>query len=680
MKKLFLFLFLFILSTNPAISQDDQGGGVGMKFRGFQVSEMQSDQTNPSTIMRNRRTGSERILTGIRRLVPQEYSTIQEAIDSSTHGDTILVSDGTYVENIRFHGKAIIVASLYLVDGDTSHIEQTIIDGSNPSHPDSASVVYFIDGEDTTSVLCGFTIRGGGGTTWIAPNQDVWRVGGGVYCAGLFGATIINNRITQNRVSGENAASGGVDFSGDQGFLILERNRIFGNSVSANPGHGLGGGVGIAGSGVYVRIVGNVFEQDTVVAQGYAVGGALYIEGFSSLVGGVVQGNVFRENIADATVDNGLGGGIFCFYTAAIEIRDNLFEGNIAKSQNGWAEGGAMIIDDEPPATGYGRKLVKGNRFINNMSSSSGFGGTGGALEIFRTLATVSGNYFEQNTAQGGTARGGAIRIFKSAFRLENNIITENTATFGGAVHVLDTPQSGIGLEIINNTIVNNFASSTGGGIDVSGVQAIVVNSILWGNTTNQIALGSGGSIEVRYSNIQGGWSGEGNINANPLFVDIANGDFHLQDISPCIGAGIDSIEIGGTWYFSPLTDLEGNPRPNPPGSMPDMGAYESPLGSPVTDVRYDLSQIPNEYLLAQNYPNPFNPVTTISYSLPLKSQVELVVYNTLGEEVIQLVYGEKEAGSYSVELDANGLSSGIYFYKLQAGEFVETKKMVLMK
>jgi hypothetical protein len=88
----------------------------------------------------------------------------------------------------------------------------------------------------------------------------------------------------------------------------------------------------------------------------------------------------------------------------------------------------------------------------------------------------------------------------------------------------------------------------------------------------------------------------------------------------------------------------------------------------------------PSDYALHQNYPNPFNPVTIINYSLPLKSQVELVVYNTLGEEVIQLVNEEKEAGSYSVQLNATGLSSGIYFYQLQAGSFVETKKMVLMK
>jgi hypothetical protein len=88
----------------------------------------------------------------------------------------------------------------------------------------------------------------------------------------------------------------------------------------------------------------------------------------------------------------------------------------------------------------------------------------------------------------------------------------------------------------------------------------------------------------------------------------------------------------------------------------------------------------PAEFALYQNFPNPFNPVTIINYSLPLKSQVDLVVYNTLGEKIIQLVNGEKEAGSYSVELHAADLPSGVYFYRLQAGSFIETKKMILLK
>jgi len=98
-----------------------------------------------------------------------------------------------------------------------------------------------------------------------------------------------------------------------------------------------------------------------------------------------------------------------------------------------------------------------------------------------------------------------------------------------------------------------------------------------------------------------------------------------------------------------------------------------------VTSVENNF-EVLNEYILFNNYPNPFNPVTTISYSLPLKSQVELVIYNALGESVTQLVNEEKEAGKYSFEFDAKSLPSGVYFYRLQAGSFVETKKMILMK
>jgi photosystem II stability/assembly factor-like uncharacterized protein len=88
----------------------------------------------------------------------------------------------------------------------------------------------------------------------------------------------------------------------------------------------------------------------------------------------------------------------------------------------------------------------------------------------------------------------------------------------------------------------------------------------------------------------------------------------------------------------------------------------------------------PSDYALEQNYPNPFNPVTIINYSLPVKSQVELVIYNVLGESVTQLVNEKQEAGKYSIEFNAAGFPSGVYLYRLQAGSIVETKKMVLMK
>jgi len=100
-------------------------------------------------------------------------------------------------------------------------------------------------------------------------------------------------------------------------------------------------------------------------------------------------------------------------------------------------------------------------------------------------------------------------------------------------------------------------------------------------------------------------------------------------------------------------------------------------------DIVNSQSDIKNEltgFNLHQNYPNPFNPSTTISYSVPELSFVTLKVYDVLGNEILTLVNEEIPIGSYEVEFSATVLPSGIYFYRLQAGSFVETKKMVLLK
>ena len=89
---------------------------------------------------------------------------------------------------------------------------------------------------------------------------------------------------------------------------------------------------------------------------------------------------------------------------------------------------------------------------------------------------------------------------------------------------------------------------------------------------------------------------------------------------------------------------------------------------------------LPGTYVLSQNYPNPFNPSTEITYGLPERSYVRLTVYNLLGHEVTRLVDGEQGAGYYAVQWDASGVSGGVYFYRLEAGSFAETKKMMLMR
>lgn len=113
-----------------------------------------------------------------------------------------------------------------------------------------------------------------------------------------------------------------------------------------------------------------------------------------------------------------------------------------------------------------------------------------------------------------------------------------------------------------------------------------------------------------------------------------------------------------------------------PPFSIPGL---DTRLTDEIVSVA-DEKSIPNTFTLEQNYPNPFNPSTTIRYSIPTSEFVSLKVYDVLGNEVATLVNEEKSAGSYEVEFNASLLSSGIYFYKLQVGNFVETKKMILMK
>ena len=156
---------------------------------------------------------------------------------------------------------------------------------------------------------------------------------------------------------------------------------------------------------------------------------------------------------------------------------------------------------------------------------------------------------------------------------------------------------------------------------------------------------------------------GDGNIDTDPIFENPGNSDYHLQDTSPCIGTAIDSMEINGNMCYCPLFDIEGNPRPDPAGSMPDMGAYESPLANPV-GVEENGVVHPTEYVLFQNYPNPFNPTTTIKYQIPELSFVTLKVYDVLGNEIATLVNEEKPVGNYEVEFNASELSSGIYFYQ----------------
>jgi hypothetical protein len=99
-----------------------------------------------------------------------------------------------------------------------------------------------------------------------------------------------------------------------------------------------------------------------------------------------------------------------------------------------------------------------------------------------------------------------------------------------------------------------------------------------------------------------------------------------------------------------------------------------------TTGLIVESDDLPHEFSLGQNYPNPFNPSTTIRYGLPIRSHVTLTIFNTLAQQVAVLHDGEQEAGYHDVKFDGKGLSSGMYFYRLRAGDFVDTRRLLLLR
>jgi len=320
----------------------------------------------------------------------------------------------------------------------------------------------------------------------------------------------------------------------------------------------------------------------------------------------------------------------------------------------------------------------------------------GGGIWISNSDTTIKNSILSDNYyANGNAIHFGS--IVPRTLLLENCLIRNNHSTvYGGAIHFCDNSTL-----IINSSTISNNISSSGGAI-FTGLNAeiIINNSILWQNIPQEIYrstyIDDPVDVYVSYSCITNGETGidltgfgnlywlSGNIVFDPLFINPEENDYHLQDSSSCVGAGIDTINIGELTLVTPEFDLEGNSRPNPIGSMPDMGAFENQYGEP--QVSSDNLESQKPYCGLNNYPNPFNPTTTIEFSLQHNSNTELSIYNIKGQKIKNLVNNELISGQHSIIWsgdDDNGklVSSGVYFYKLYVnGKTVSVKKCLLLK
>lgn len=280
---------------------------------------------------------------GRTRHVPAEYRTIQEAIDSAEPGDTVLVSPGRYVENIRFGGKGIVVASEYLLSRDPSVIARTIIDGSRPRHPDTASVVLMIEQEDTTARLVGFTLTGGTGTVWTDARQKaLYREGGGVLCE-LGSPVIEHNVIEGNAAVQASPVEPGVLSAGGGGIRCGYAEPIIRNNVIRNNRGEYGGGIVLYHSAAIVR--NNLIAGNTGGA-GHGGSGLWVVGALSYRLQNLIEQNTIVGNVAslpDSTPTQlgGKGGGVIAF--APILFRNNIVWGNRS------AVGGQMAQSKRTP-------------------------------------------------------------------------------------------------------------------------------------------------------------------------------------------------------------------------------------------------------------------------------------------------------------------------------------------
>jgi hypothetical protein len=292
---------------------------------------------------------------------------------------------------------------------------------------------------------------------------------------------------------------------------------------------------------------------------------------------------------------------------------------------------------------------------FQSWSIGPGGVGTGVVKNVILRGNTII-NYEDPNQPYRGNLQG--VGLFDGMFEnwlVENNlVITDHWhgISFYGAID----------CKIINNTVVDNDNEP---------------EPDPWIMVTNHKNGTPSSGVTVR-NNISNDFSFEGGVaedhnleitmnQASTYFVNPSGGtgNYHLISTSPSIDAGSNLL--------APAIDKDGIARPQ--GTEFDIGCYEFTNASGVNEENN-----PESFQLFQNFPNPFNPNTVISWQSTVGSHQTLKIYNVLGNEVAVLVDEYKSSGKYEIEFDGTGLSSGIYFVRLQTGTFIKTIKMMLMK
>ncbi|MFC1887977.1 T9SS type A sorting domain-containing protein [Candidatus Cloacimonadota bacterium] len=262
-------------------------------------------------------------------LIPEDHSTIQSGINAATNGDTVLVAAGIYNENISFKGKEILLTSYFMLEHDLQQVNETIINGSSYADPDSASTVTFCSNETGYSILQGFTITGGNGTTWIDPQipNYTWHSGGGVFIY-YASPSIKNNIITSNTVDN----NGSYDGASGGGLLCFRGNPLIcNNTFSSNQAD--------YGAGLVVDYSGALIANNLIT---YNSGGEQYGGGGIYCIGTDTEPILIFNNVVYGNYSMTTGGAIQ-LWTSNVTAKNNILWGN-SQNSGGSINGNSINI------------------------------------------------------------------------------------------------------------------------------------------------------------------------------------------------------------------------------------------------------------------------------------------------------------------------------------------------
>jgi len=424
--------------------------------------------------------------------VPQDYPTIQQAIEAAEPNDQIIVTPGFYQENLDFLGKNLTLRSVNPFD--PCCVADTIIDGNEASN-----CIIIHSGEDKRTTIAGFTIQNG-----YANLEDRWY-GGGIFVADDCGATIIYNRILNNRAD---RYGGGID-TRHYSDTVIEHNTIT-NNYCGNMGAGIH-----VGANATVRIAHNyIADNETAYAR---QGGGIYIYNWSDVE--IVDNEICRNWSSS-------GGGIYAWKGVGLIARNHIW-GNYATHI-----GGAIGLH---PSEGEPFSIMT---VVNNVieGNVTGPGGRGGGVFLSQGNSIVVNNTIVGNTADANSGAGVAFEAGAYA-DLRNNIIANNTGGFG--IHVKYYSYLPVDPDITSNDLWNNQAGNYGG-----------VNH--GGGPVDRTGLDGNISADPCFV-ATGRWS-DNNTPSDPNDDYWICGDYHILPFSACRDAGTEPNV--------PEDDFEGDARP----------------------------------------------------------------------------------------------------------------------